>query len=75
MASTTEMQNRTQGPVDPLDHTTNGDIENQMKADELDKAEADSEGADTAVDSDPVANNDFPDLAPSKSMEFPDGTV
>jgi hypothetical protein len=73
MASTMETQPRTHDWADPVDHTANGDIENQLKVEDLDKAEADSEGADTAVDSEPPAN-DFPDLAPSKSNEFPDGT-
>lgn len=60
-------------PVDTHQNSiANGDIESQIKIEGND-----AEGADTAVSAAqvPPTEKDFPDLAPSKSMDFPDGTL
>jgi len=85
MATTTEMQSSGgRAPNEPPALSipfndnqyilTNGDIENQIKL-EANKAEIDSDHTAVKVEQDPPEDQDFPDLAPSKSMDFPDGTL
>ena len=65
-------------PSTPFDDNqyplANGDIENQIKL-EANNAEIDSNHTAVKVEQDPPEDQDFPDLAPSKSMDFPDGTL
>jgi len=85
MAPTTEMQssgarapNEPAAVSIPFDDNqyilANGDIENQIKL-EANNAEIDSSHTMVKIEQDPPEDKDFPDLAPSKSLDFPDGTL
>ena len=65
-------------PSTPFDDNqyplANGDIENQIKL-EAEYVEINSNDTAANAEQDPPADKDFPDLAPTKSMDFPDGTL